>query len=173
LEQLRPWAAGFELRKHAMQSMKLSDTALSETLVRLGWKAKLITLFTYADCAQFTRNSKGSRSIPCLEQIVSELESERDKSQSLAKAWSVGDIDALRDDALRQEPDMCVQGMFDDAGQARDATERHAEYWLAAVDVALKTNNSTFASVPADKIFAPDGWLSALRARGYDVQEPR
>jgi hypothetical protein len=78
----------------------------------------------------------------------------------------------LREVALRQKPETCALDMFDNDRQARDATAHHTEQWLAAVDLALKTRNTTFAFVPADKIFAPDGWLTALRARGYNVEEP-
>ncbi len=172
MEKLRPWAAGFELSKHAMKSLRLSDTVVSDAVLRLGWRAKVITLYTYADYAQFEKNSKSVRSVSCLEEIVSELEADRDDRQRLEDAWSVGDIDALREFAQRQKPDTCVLGMFDNDQQARYVTAHHTEQWLTAVDLALKTLNTTFALVPADKIFAPDGWLTALRSRRYDVQEP-
>jgi uncharacterized protein YbaP (TraB family) len=173
LEQLRPWAAGFELSKHVTKSLRLSDTAVSDTVLRLGWRAKVITLYMYADYAEFEKNSKGDRSVSCLEEIVSELETERDDLQRLEDAWSVGDVDALREVALRQKPDTCVLDMFDNDQKARYVTAHHAAQWLTAVEFALKTRNTTFALVPADKIFAPDGWLIALRARGYDVQDPQ
>jgi uncharacterized protein YbaP (TraB family) len=172
LEQLRPWAAGFELSKHVMKSLRVSETTVSDAVLRFGWRAKVITLYTYADYAQFEKNSKSSRSVSCLEEIVAELEADRDDLQRLEDAWFVGDIDTLREVALRQKPDTCVVGMFDNDQQARYVTAHHTEQWLAAVDLALKTRNTTFALVPADKILAPDGWLTALRARGYDVQEP-
>ncbi|HEV2703671.1 MAG TPA: TraB/GumN family protein [Steroidobacteraceae bacterium] len=172
LEQLRPWAAGFELNKHAMISLKLSTTAVSDTLVRLGWRAQLITLYTYAPYAVFMRNSKSNRMVSCLEEIVSELEADRDDLRTLEHAWSVGDVDALRELTLRQKPDTCMLDMFDNDQQATDAIAHHTEQWLAAVDLALNTNKTTFALVPTRNIFAPDGWLTALRARGYTVQEP-
>lgn len=172
LEQLRPWAAGFELNKHALRSLKLSDTAVSETVLRLGWRAKVITLYMYADYAEFEKNSKNARSVSCLEEIVSGLEADRDDSQKLEDAWSVGDLEVLREAALRQESGACVRDMFDNDERARYVIARHAEQWLAAVDTALRTHDTTFALVPANKVFAADGWLTALRARGYDVQEP-
>jgi uncharacterized protein YbaP (TraB family) len=173
MEQLRPWAAGFELSKHVMQSLRLSDTAVSDTVLRLGWRAKVITLYTYADYAKFKKNSTSTRTVSCLEEIVSELEADRDDLQRLEHAWSVGDTGALQEAALRQKPETCVLDMFDNDQQARDVTAHHTEQWLAAVALALKTCGTTFALVPAERIFAPDGWLTALRARGYDVQEPR
>ena len=172
MEELRPWAAGFELNKHVIKSLKLSDTAVSETVLRFGWRAKVITLYLYADYAQFEKSSTSRRAVPCLEQTVSELETDRDDLQRLEGAWSVGNIDVLREAARRQQSDTCVLDMFDSDQQGAYAIAHHAEQWLAAVDAALKTYTTTFALVPADKIFAPDGWLTALRARGYEVQEP-
>jgi hypothetical protein len=173
MEQLRPWAAGFELNKHVMRSLGLSDTAVSDTPRRLGWKAKVITLYTYADYARFQKNSTSSRTVSCLEAIVSELEADRDDLPRLAGAWSVGDLETLQNVALRRQPDACVLDMFDNDRQAREVIARHSEYWLAAVDLALRTNETTFALVPAGEVFAPEGWLATLRARGYDVQGPR
>ncbi|HEY6455627.1 MAG TPA: TraB/GumN family protein [Steroidobacteraceae bacterium] len=173
MQQLRPWAAGFELNRHVMKSLQLSDTVVSDSLLRLGWRAKVITLYTYADYARFERNSKSSRTVSCLEEIVSELEADRDDLRRLEHAWSVGDTDAMREVALRQHPDTCVIDMFDSDAQARDAIAHHAAQWLDTVDAALKTRETTFALVPADELFAPDGWLAALRARGYDIQEPQ
>ena len=111
--------------------------------------------------------------VSCLEEIVSELEAQRAGLPRLGDAWSVGDTGALREAVLRQKPDTCVRAMFDNDRQASEVTAHHAEQWLSAVDLALKTYPSTFALVPVDKVFAPDGWLTALRARGYDVQEPQ
>ena len=91
----------------------------------------------------------------------------------MRSATSVGDIEALRELVLRQKPNQCQPDMFDNDQRAKEATARHTEQWLAAVDFALKTHQTAFAIVPTDKLFAPDGWLADLRARGYDVQEPQ
>ncbi|HEY4341367.1 MAG TPA: TraB/GumN family protein [Steroidobacteraceae bacterium] len=170
MEQLRPWAAGFELRRHVMKTLRLSDTTVSEAVVRFGWRATVITLYTYADYAVFERNSKSGQTVSCLEEIVAELETDRDDWHRLGHAWAVGDLETLRQ--VVRKPDACVLDLFDNDAQAQDATAHHTAQWLAAAEAALKTRNSTFALVPTDEIFAPDGWLAALRAAGYDVQEP-
>ena len=172
IERLRPWAAGIELRKHVMKSLSLTNTSVADTVRAHAWRARVISLFIDANYAEFERNSKSNRTISCLEDIVSELETDRNDLQRLANAWSVGDIEALRELVLRQKPDQCQPDMFDNDQRAQEAAARHAKQWLAAVDLALKTYATAFAVVPTDRIFAPDGWLAALRARGYDVQEP-
>jgi hypothetical protein len=171
MEQLRPWAAGFELRRHVLKTLKLSDTTVSEAVVRLGWRATVITLYTYADYTRFEKNSKSSATVSCLEAIVAELETDRGDWYRLGHAWAVGDLEALRQ--VARKPDACVLDLFDNDAQAQDAIAHHAAQWLAAAESALKNRDSAFALVPADEIFAPDGWLAALRAAGYDVQEPR
>ncbi|MGC1459787.1 MAG: TraB/GumN family protein [Steroidobacteraceae bacterium] len=173
IERLRPWAAGIELRKHVMKSLSLTNTSVSGTVLAHAWRAKVISLFIYADYAEFERNSKSNRTMSCLEDIVSELETDRNDLQRLANAWSVGDIEALRELVLRQKPDQCQPDMFDNDQRAKEASARHTEQWLAAVDLALQTYQTAFAIVPTDRLFAPDGWLTALRARGYEVQEPQ
>jgi uncharacterized protein YbaP (TraB family) len=173
MERLRPWAAGIELRKHVMKSLNLTNTSVSGTVLAHAWRAKVTSLFIDADYAEFERNSKSNRTMSCLEDIVSELETDRNDLQRLANAWSVGDIEALRELVLRQKPDQCQPDMFDNDQRAKEATARHTEQWLAAADLALNTYPTAFAIVPTDRLFAPDGWLTALRARGYGVQEPQ
>lgn len=172
IEHMRPWAAGLELRKQVLKSLDLTNTSVSGAVLAQAWRAKVITLVIYADYAEFERNSRSERTQSCLEDIVSELETDRNDLQRLANAWSVGDIEVLRELVLRQKPDPCKSDMFDNDERAMQASARHTEQWLTAVDLALKTYQTAFAVVPTDKLFAPEGWLAALRARGYEVQEP-
>ncbi len=44
--------------------------------------------------------------------------------------------------------------------------------WLENADRALSNNDSTFAILPLRDLLRPDGLLSRLRERGYDVLEP-
>jgi len=49
----------------------------------------------------------------------------------------------------------------------------HTGKWLTAAARALATNNSTVAVVSMSELLAPDGYLAALRAKGYEIIEPR
>jgi len=46
------------------------------------------------------------------------------------------------------------------------------EAWLGTAERALLENKSTMAVVSMAELFAPDGYLAGLRARGYKVVEP-
>jgi hypothetical protein len=45
--------------------------------------------------------------------------------------------------------------------------------WLGEAERALRNNRSTMAVVLMSELFAPNGYLAALRARGYEVVEPQ
>jgi uncharacterized protein YbaP (TraB family) len=172
LERLRPWAAAIELRKRALKSLGLTDTTIAATVLKRAWRADVVRVVTYADFNEFQRNSKGSSTVSCLEATVSGLEADRDDLQRLAKAWSMGDIDALRELVLRQKPYECLLAMYDSEQRAKDMIARHSAQWLATAQLALKSRQTSLALVPIEELFTSDGWLAALRARGYQVQEP-
>lgn len=64
-----------------------------------------------------------------------------------------------------------------DAGFARalgldDVPEKQRAVWLAAAIKALQTHAQTFAVLPMDELLRADGYLAALRERGYEVEAP-
>jgi hypothetical protein len=44
--------------------------------------------------------------------------------------------------------------------------------WLAAAESALERNASTFALLPMKEILDPKGYVAALAAKGYTVEQP-
>jgi hypothetical protein len=56
--------------------------------------------------------------------------------------------------------------------RANEFVTRRTEAWLSIAERALRENKSTMAVVPMAELFAPDGYLAGLRARGYKVVEP-
>ena len=56
--------------------------------------------------------------------------------------------------------------------RANEFVARRTEAWLSAAERVLRENKSTMAVVPMAELFAPDGYLAGLRARGYKVVEP-
>ena len=57
--------------------------------------------------------------------------------------------------------------------QRRDYDVARMNGWLTEAERALRVNRSTMAVVLMSELFAPDGYLAALRARGYEVVEPQ
>jgi uncharacterized protein YbaP (TraB family) len=117
-------------------------------------------------------------SIQCLEWAVRRFEDGGAGIRRLANAWSVGNVDALRElvsaYALVHEshrPNACEVANVGEQ-RARDFVMKRAENWLAEAERALRENRSTVAVVAIAELLDPEGYLAALRARGYDVTEP-
>jgi hypothetical protein len=173
MEGLRPWYAAIRLRNDVLKTLDLTTSKVPEIVLRQAQRAKVISVITHPDYAEFERNIKSSRTVSCLERTVSALETDRDDLKRQANAWSLGDVEALRKLLLRQKPDECLPALFDSDQQARDTAAEHTEQWLTAAELALRSRQTSFALVPMAKLLAPDSWLTALRARGYSVQGPR
>jgi len=100
--------------------------------------------------------------------------------QRLANAWSIGDIDELRQlvpsYAVANEshqPGKCMVAQFGSEQRANDFVARRTESWLKEAERTLRENRSTMAVVPMAELFAPDGYLAGLRSKGYEVVEPQ
>jgi hypothetical protein len=118
-------------------------------------------------------------SAPCLERVVEILEDGGSGLRRLANAWSLGDIPALRQlvpsyVALNgaHRPSKCKIAAYGGLQRANEFTARRTESWLNEAGRALRENHRTIAVVPMGELFAPDGYLAGLRARGYEIVEP-
>jgi hypothetical protein len=94
-------------------------------------------------------------------------------------AWSVGDIAALRQlvPVYALQPDhhenKCTVALYGGEKRANEFVARRTEAWLSAAEKALRENQSTMAVVSMAELFAADGYLARLRARGFQVVEPK
>jgi hypothetical protein len=68
--------------------------------------------------------------------------------------------------------DECAAAMRGGAEKARDYDLARTQAWLKEAERALSDNRSTMAVVMMTELLEPDGYLAALRARGYEVVEP-
>ncbi len=134
----------------------------------------------------------GTPEIDCFKRSLDTLEPGIEAARLRANAWARGDIAKLR--ALHREfqpRDDCIYMMIAgftelDGANAASAKkmladmEWHAEQgrgqsqrdWVAAAQVALGKNRSTFSVLPVGDVLRPDGHLETLRALGYTVDEP-
>jgi uncharacterized protein YbaP (TraB family) len=168
MEHLRPWAAAITLRNDALRSLNLTDDAIFRTMRRkAGWGTHETDVVTDADFQEYLRNAVTNRSLSCLGATVSALEADRDDLQRLANASATDDIGALQQLVPRQKPFPRLPALFDNDQRAKDIVAHHREQLLAATEQALKAHKTTFAVVSMDELFAPDGWLATLRARGF------
>jgi len=124
------------------------------------------------------KNIQQGSTVPCLEMMVQIVEDGGNGLRRLANAWSVGDIAALRQlvpmYALQptHQESKCTVALYGGEERANEFVERRTEAWLSTAERALRENKSTMAVVSMAELFAPDGYLAGLRARGYKVVEP-
>lgn len=114
----------------------------------------------------------------CFEQQVRHMEEDLDEMRIRANTWAQGNIARFRDVALVFDKsnacDDLLMGSSNPEYQALvGMATRVNQMWLDAATNALSTNASTFAILPINELLAEDGLLSKLKAKGYDVSEPR
>ena len=134
--------------------------------------------------------------VDCFTNGLAQVEPEVERARELGNAWARGDVAKLRSmhrnmtmkDVLTES---CTNEMLAvlREGNSMNAAhlnktladaEWHAELasvqsqmnWVAAAQLALEKNQSTFAVLSLGDVFRPDGHLAKLRALGYEVEEP-
>jgi hypothetical protein len=182
LDELRPFAVGNRIINGALRRLDLKAHSANTAVEKLARKAnvKLTRFFTpplkFDDHLKMV---KADSVAACLERVVEILGDGGDGMRQLANAWSVGDIEALRRlvPAFAFFPSgspsaTCFAAIHGGPQAADEYKARQTSSWLAEVERALRENERTLAVAPITELFAPDGYLAALRARGYEVREP-
>lgn len=112
----------------------------------------------------------------CLVLTLDRIEGDLGRMAERANAWSIGDIDGLRDLPDGNQFTAC-SAAFTGAALARrlgidDIPQQLRAKWIAAAERALASNRSTLAILPMSQLLRDDGYLADLRARGYEVASP-
>jgi hypothetical protein len=131
--------------------------------------------------------------LACFTRDLGELEPGIERSKARANAWARGDIARLRELERRGRKleDECgyvliaaiTEGNSADAARMKKMMADalwHAQWagvqaqneWLAAAQVALEKNKSTFTVLGLNDVLSPEGTLEKLRKLGYTVEEP-
>jgi uncharacterized protein YbaP (TraB family) len=114
--------------------------------------------------------------VECFGKTLDHLETDIGTMALRANAWATGDIDALRDLPFVDAGPACIKALLDapviQANGLADSEARARAEWLAAAEAALGKNASTFAMLPMGQLLKPDGYLEALRVKGYEIEEP-
>lgn len=115
--------------------------------------------------------------LDCFAKTIELLESDLDLMRERANAWAIGDVEALRRSWPRALGSACIgaimgAGVVQERGYG-DMLERVRDAWLAEAEQALRRNESTIAVLWLGEILDADGYVAALRDKGYVVEEPR
>lgn len=182
LEELQPFAATNRLVVSAMDSMDMKSFSARFTAQQLARRQRLkVTRFAAPELPfeERLKNWQDASNVICLERLVRAIGDGGAGVRQLANAWSEGDIPELRQlvpvysfsrDGFRA--DECAAAMHGGKRQAADYKRKRTQLWLQQAKRALRNNVRTMAVVPMSELFAPDGYLAALRAEGYEIEEP-
>ena len=112
----------------------------------------------------------------CLRLTLDRIEGDLGRMAERANAWSIGDIDGLRGLSDGNQFTAC-SAAFTGAALARrlgidDIRQQVRAKWVAAAEHALASNRSTLAILPMSQLLRDDGYLTDLRAKGYEVASP-
>jgi hypothetical protein len=182
VDNWRPFSATNQLVRSAMKTLDLTGFSVRFTAAQLGeWRKSKVTYFAAPEIPfeERLRNWQHDSNEVCLARLVDVIGDGGAGLMQLANAWAVGDIAALRElvpsysfsrDGFRSGP--CADAMHGGEKQAREYKIRRTQAWLAQAERALQKNRSTLAVILMSELFAPDGYLAALRAKGYGIVEP-
>lgn len=183
LEDWYAFAATNRLVSAAMRKLDLESFSVRFEAARLGeYRRMKVTPFAVPEISfeQRLRNWQQPSNEVCLKRLVDTIGDGGNGAIRLANAWSVGDIGSLRElvprysfsrDGFRSGE--CADAMHGTAQNAREYKQRRNQTWLDEATRALKENKSTVGVVLMSELFEPDGYLAGLRARGYEVVEPK
>jgi hypothetical protein len=114
--------------------------------------------------------------VSCFTQSVDNIDAQLADMTARANAWATGDIAALRDDRRAKQRITCMNAVTEGGVAQRigltDVPRAIRDRWLAAVDEAVTGNAQTVAIVSIDDLLGADGYLAALKAKGYVVESP-
>ncbi|HWL62929.1 MAG TPA: TraB/GumN family protein [Steroidobacteraceae bacterium] len=124
----------------------------------------------FAELANLPRDQE----VACLVEVMDFIDREVPQMKRRAEAWALGDLAALRALPPAALEPQCVglgEGTrIDQLDKAEEAL--FAKDWAGIVDWMLLTHETSFTTFPVSKLFAEDGVLAQLRAKGYTVEEP-
>jgi uncharacterized protein YbaP (TraB family) len=182
-ERARPSYAAFLLFEQALKKSGLTEEPMVwETTERLARRHDVKIRrrqFTFRledprGMVEDLANVPREREIACLIATMDYIEREMPDLKRRAQAWATGNVAALR--ALPPgEPEACGDELGEGTRFKEQLDREQAQFradWPGIVDWLLLVHPTSFTTLPIEDLLKPDGPLSALRAKGYTVEEP-
>jgi TraB/PrgY/gumN family len=114
--------------------------------------------------------------IECFEKTITRLETDLGAMIDRANAWSVGDIEGLKNLPYADQNVACANALTSTTVAKKkglsDIREQSMQVWLKAAETALNKNKMTFAVIPMTEIMRPTGYLAKLKEKGYSIEAP-
>lgn len=183
-ERKRPLFAASELAQKAMSAAGLAGgKAVREKLEAVAKQHKLKVTSTAVELEldspiKAVRDFKKTplEDVGCFTKTIERLETDMDALRARANAWAKGDIAAIRALDFSEQEASCLNAVQNSAVMKErgmgDIDSRMRNAWLAAAEKSLGANQSTFAVLQIKHILGKQGYLGALEAKGYTVEQP-
>jgi len=177
LEQERPVVVAGRLYARAIDASKLTfGGKLQSSIQRLAKEAHVKRTDTEiradpGDLLDAAQSLSRQAEIDCFATVLASIENDLPGIAERARAWAVGDIDALRRFDYPDIEGQCLSFAGTSEGLS-DTLRRAQSAWLDAAQRALAENGTTFATLGVGDLLRPDGPLARLRELGYEVHEP-
>jgi uncharacterized protein YbaP (TraB family) len=177
LEQERPAVVAARLYARAIDKSGLTFGGKVQTsLDRLARDAHVTRTDTEiradpGDLLDAAQTLSRQAEIDCFATALASIENDLPGIAARARAWAVGDIDALRRFDYPDIEGECLSFAGTSEG-LRDTLRRTEQAWLDAAQRALSANGTTFATLSVGELLRSDGLLARLRDSGYEVREP-
>lgn len=184
IERYKPIVAALKLLKQAMKRNGLRGDGQVEDTVKALARQHGVPLVDTRTTVEIRHPREavnafaaaGPDGSACLGLVLDVVEQQIPQLRARANAWATGDVATLRRVPVSAYFDAC-RSAITGAGFAKSLGIENLpmqveEQWLGAADAALAANPQSFAVVPMEGLLDPDGFLAALRSRGYDVEAP-
>lgn len=184
IEKKRPIVAATELYERALHRSGLGKKPVISPVIDAAVKRrKLKPTSTSVEividdpkAALKEFNATGVDDLECFRKTLDRIEGDLPLMVARANAWSIGDLEALRLLPYEDQQAVCMEAMLQtEVARKRGLSnlwQQGEQKWLQTIDAALDRNQVTFATLPVSMLLKPDGVLSKLRAKGYEVEEP-
>ena len=178
LEELRPMVAAERLATRVLDASGLAlHNEVQKTVLSLAREQGVrirqdkLKIDDPVDVLKDAGSAPLSAEVSCLEAVVTRLETDLGPMQARARAWALGDVDALRRLPHADNTTACVAAVSTSA-RVRTLIARAEDDWLVVVQDSLAHNRGTLALQSMDRLLGEHGALEALRQRGFRVEGP-
>src|SRR5215469_4308835 len=178
IEQMRPMLAARELLTHVLDAagLALRNEVQQEVLAlaaRHGVRVRQdkLRIDDPVDVLKDVGATPLAAEVACLDAVVTLLETDLGNMQARARAWALGDVDALRQIPHADDRAACIAAVST-SERVRKLIARAQDNWLIAVTDSLGRNRGTLAVQSMERLLGEQGTLATLRARGYIVEGP-
>jgi uncharacterized protein YbaP (TraB family) len=178
LEQMRPMLAARQLAARVFDAAGLAQkNEVQQTVLRLAREQGVrirqdkLKIEDPVDVLKDVNATPLAGEIACLEAVVTVLETDIEPMQARARAWALGDVDALRALPHAEDRTACVAAVSG-SDRVRKLIARAEDNWLIAVEDSLARNAGTLAVQSVDRLLGEHGALATLRGKGYSVEGP-